>query len=198
MVMRRAPLSRNVRGVSMVEVLVTLVIVALGLLGLAGLQVRLQATEVESYQRTQALMVLTDLQSRVEANRLQFSKYSEVATVDDPVGAGMTCPTISASSTRAERDVSAWCNTLQGAAETSGGSRVGAMIGGRGCVEDLGIGASGEQTMRITIAWQGLTPLAAPPEPCGADQYDGTAGSSCINDLCRRAVSTIVRLANLK
>ena len=48
-----------------------------------------------------------------------------------PVGTGMTCPT--ATGTTVQRDLREWCQGLQGAAEVSDGSRVGAMIGGRGC-----------------------------------------------------------------
>ena len=64
---------RAVRGTSMIEVLVTLVIIAFGLLGMVGLQAKLQSTEMESYQRTQALLLLDDLRGRVEANRLQVA-----------------------------------------------------------------------------------------------------------------------------
>ena len=190
------PSRRGSRGVSLIEVLVTLVIIAIGLLGLAGLQVRLQGAEMEAYQRTQAALLLDDLKGRIEANRRQIANYSTNAPVDDPVGAGSECATVTSSSTRAERDVIDWCNALQGAGETAGGASVGAMIGGRGCVEDLGVGASGEQSVRITVAWQGLSPVAVPPEACGAGLYDGAG--NCSGDLCRRAVSTIVRIANLK
>lgn len=188
---------RRSRGVSLIEVLVTLVIIAFGLLGLAGLQVRLQSSEMEAYQRTQAALLLEDIKGRMEANRKQVATYPTNAPVDQPVGAGGDCPVATGTSTRAERDVSAWCNALQGAAESSGGNKVGAMIGGRGCVEDLGVGASGELSVRVTVAWQGLTPVAVPPEPCGAGLYDGVGDSSCTGDLCRRALSTIVRIANL-
>jgi type IV pilus assembly protein PilV len=187
---------RRQLGASMIEVLVTMVIIALGLLGMAGLQVRLQSSEMDAYQRTQALLLLNDLKSRIEANRLEAAKYPEEAPVATPVGAGADCPVWAAALPRVEKDISQWCGAIKGASETSGGAQVGAMIGGRGCVEDLGTGASGDLSLRITVAWQGLTPIAAPPEACGAGQYNG--GTSCQNDLCRRTVSTIVRIANLK
>ena len=44
------------RGASLIEVLVTLVIVAFGLLGIVGMQARLQVSEMEAYQRSQALL----------------------------------------------------------------------------------------------------------------------------------------------
>jgi type IV pilus assembly protein PilV len=182
----------------MIEVLVTLVIIAFGLLGMVGLQAKLQSTEMESYQRTQALLLLDDLRGRVEANRLQVADYSLYAPVGTPVGAGMACPAATAASPRALQDVRQWCLDLQGAAESIDGNNVGAMIGGRGCVEDLGSGPAGDRAVRVSVAWQGLTPIAAPAEACGANLYNGDAGSPCQGDLCRRVVSTIIRIANLK
>lgn len=191
--------ARSERGTSMIEVLVTLVIIAVGLLGMVGLQARLQSTEMESYQRTQALLLLDDLRGRIEANRLQVANYADLASVAAPVGATGACPSAPAgSSTRVEADIREWCLALQGAAESVGGNSAGAVIGGRGCVEYLGVGPSGEQSVRVSVAWQGLTPIAAPPEACGAGQYNGAAGTPCQGDLCRRVVSTVIRIANLK
>lgn len=177
------------RGTSMLEVLITIVILAIGLLGLAGLQSRLQASEMEAYQRAQALILLNDMASRITTNRANAVNY--VTGTANPLGAGMACPT-DTSSQRAI-DAGEWCNALQGASETSGGTNVGAMLGGRGCVENLGGGA-----YRVTVAWQGLTPIAAPPAAvaCGKDAYD-TAGTACTADRCRRAITTIVRIAKL-
>jgi len=188
MVTIRHPL-RGQRGTSLIEVLVTIVILAIGLLGLAGLQSRLQVSEMESYQRAQALVLINDMAGRLSANRSNAASY--VTGASNPLGAGTTCPTSTAS--QADVDAGAWCNALQGAAETMGGGKVGAMVGGRGCVEDLG---SGEYL--ITVAWQGLAPISAPPTSvaCGKDGYD-TAGSSCTGDLCRRVITTIVRIGNL-
>ncbi len=177
-------------GTSMIEVLVTIIILAIGLLGLAGLQSRLQASEMEAYQRAQALILLNDMASRIATNRAKAVAY--VTGTTNSLGAGMTCPT--AVSTQQEIDAGEWCEALQGAAETSSDdSKVGAMLGGRGCVEDLGGGS-----YRVTVAWQGLTPIAPPPVAvaCGKDSYD-TAGTACTADRCRRAIATIVRIAKL-
>lgn len=186
------PGSRLQQGTSLIEVLVTLVIVAFGLLGLVGLQTRLQSSEMESYQRSQALMLLNDMANRIAVNRSNAAAYATAAPLTGPLGAGMTCPT--AAATTVQRDTREWCNHLQGAGEIVGGNKVGAMVGGRGCVTAL---AADEYL--ITVAWQGLTPLSAPPASvaCGKDSYDGALGSSCINDLCRRAVTTVVRIATL-
>lgn len=175
------------RGASLIEVLVTLVILAIGLLGLAGLQSRLQASEMEAYQRAQALILLDDMASRITTNRANALNY--VTGTDNPLGVGMTCPTDTSSTRRV--DHKEWCAALQGAAETSANVNVGAMLGGRGCVEDLGGG-----TYRVTVAWQGLTPLDSPAVDCGRGSYD-TTGTACTADRCRRAITTIVRIATL-
>jgi type IV pilus assembly protein PilV len=178
---------RAQRGASMIEVLVTMVIIAFGLLGMAGLQMRMQTSEMESYQRSQALLLLNDMANRIAANRNNAGSYVTTTAL----GTGMTCPTTTA--TTVEQDLSQWCAALQGAAETSGTSQVGAMVGGRGCVQS----ASGDYL--ITVVWQGFTPISAPPASvtCGANAFDGAAGSTCANDLCRRAVTTLVRIATL-
>jgi type IV pilus assembly protein PilV len=175
----------------MIEVLVTIVILAIGLLGLMNMQGRLQRSEVESYQRTQALMLLQDMASRIEVNRADTSSYV-IGDPNDPasIGSGSTCPT--AVATLQERDRKEWCEALQGAGETEGGTNVGAMIGGRGCVYELFGGAE----YQVTVAWQGLGPISSPSVICGKGNYDA-AGTECINDLCRRSVTTIVRLGDL-
>ena len=177
-------------GATMIEVLVTIVVLALGLLGLAGLQSRLQLSEMEAYQRAQALILLNDMASRISANPRNAAEY--VTGAENPLGVGMTCPGTTTS--RADLDQDEWCRALQGAAETMGGSNVGAMLGGRGCVEDLGNGID----FLVTVAWQGLTPLSAPPASvaCGLNSYNDS-GSTCTGDLCRRTMTTIVRLGAL-
>lgn len=178
------------RGFSLIEVLVTLVILAVGLLGVVGLQARLQQSEMEAYQRSQALILLDDMANRLAANRNAAASY--LTGTSSPLGAGMTCPT--ATTNQFELDRKEWCEALQGAAEISSNSRVGAMLGGRGCVQSLG----GGQYL-LTVAWQGMGPLEAPPAgvACGQNSYDGVSGSACHDDLCRRVVTTIVRVATL-
>ncbi|NMF97276.2 type IV pilus modification protein PilV [Aromatoleum toluolicum] len=180
------------RGTTMIEVLVTIIILTLGLLGLAGLQSRLQVSEMEAYQRAQAVILLNDMASRLTTNRKTAPNY--VTGSASPVGAGMTCPAISNTSSRKDIDIGEWCNALQGAAETSGSTLMGAMVGGRGCIEDLGA-----DEYLITVAWQGLTPLSPPPTAiaCGKDSYDGASGSTCVADRCRRVVTTRVKIAKL-
>jgi type IV pilus assembly protein PilV len=178
---------RSQRGTSLVEVLVTMVILAIGLLALAGLQARLHVLQIESYQRAQALIIVRDMASRIANNRYAAANYDTAGSL----GTGAACPT--ATATRQQADITEWCNAIVGASETLGGGNVGTLVGGRGCVEDLG----GDEYL-VTVAWQGLAPISAPPArlTCGQNQYDG-AGTQCVNDLCRRVVTTVIRIPTL-
>ena len=185
------------RGALMIEVLITIVIVAIGLGGLMLMQSRLQKSEVESYQRTQALMLVNDMANRISTNRADAASYVIGAEDDETSIGGGVCPT--ASTTLQERDRAEWCDALQGAAERESGNSVGALIGGRGCVYEL---AGGREYM-VTVVWQGLTPISSPTVICGKDLYDGPAspvgpeGYDCVDDLCRRSFSTVVRFGTL-
>ena len=181
----------------MIEVLITIFIMAVGLAGLVQLQDRLQKSEVESYQRSQALILVNDMASRLTTNRVIIENYETTELVPPYLGVGG--PDTPCDSTYAAGiqlgDSGEWCQALRGAAETFGGSSAGAMVGGRGCVEDMG-----DDEFMVTVVWQGLTPISAPPVEvdCGANLYNLPAGSDCANpdyaDRCRRYVSTIVRV----
>jgi type IV pilus assembly protein PilV len=130
------------------------------------------------------------MSTRIDLNRINAASY--VTGSANPLGTGITCSTSTGS--LAQRDAGEWCNLLQGVAETTSGSaRVGAMLGARGCVENIGT-----NRYMITVAWQGMAPLTAPPSSvaCGANAFD-TSGTACVNDLCRRAITTVVRIGNL-
>jgi type IV pilus assembly protein PilV len=146
---------------------------------------------LEAYQRAQALVLLSDMANRITTNRPGAADY--VTGVVTPIADDGDCPGVSNPPTRQELDMVQWCYRLLGAAEVAGGVRAGAMIGARGCVEPLGAGV-----FMVTVAWQGLAPISAPPASvaCGAGSYDAV-GAGCADDLCRRAVTTVVSIAAL-
>ena len=195
---KNVPLSQ--RGALMIEVLVTIVILAIGLMGLMQMQARLQKSEMESYQRTQALILVNDMASRLTTNRTDIDSYLTTGLVPTYLGVGgnnTPCDSTYADGLQLG-DSGEWCRALQGAAETQGGGDVGAMVGGRGGVEP---GDPGEYM--VTVVWQGLTPISAPPPEvtCGANLYDLPAGSACADtdnaDMCRRYVTTLIRIPDL-
>lgn len=163
----------------MMEVMVTIAIVMLGLLGMAGLQTRATLTEMESYQRAQALVVLQEMADRLSANKMNHTDY--VASDLGTPGSLKDC----SAGTVAQKDLCEWHNTLVGAAETSADAKsVGAMVGARGCIT-----SPAANIHVITVAWQGLVPTAAPSDKCGADAYG--------DDRQRRTVSMVIRKAIL-
>ena len=143
--LHRAPPAGS-RGVTMMEVLVTLLIVTLGLLGAAGMQSRMQVAQVESYQRAQAIVLLQDMTDRIAANHKNAASYVTAA----PLGTASTL-NCSAPATQAAKDLCAWNDSLLGASETTGGNKIGAMIGARGCVE-LTAAAMPREAL-ISIVW---------------------------------------------
>lgn len=191
------PMSRRTAsGVSLIEVLVTLVVLLLGLLGLAATMIHSQRSETESYQRVQAMILLQDMVSRINANRAVASCY---AFTDATAGAPFlgsngdaddvpACASGSATqNARATADLTEWHALLQGAAETSAGESVGAMIGARGCVWQEPMSG----IYQVSVAWQGLGRTTAPSDTwtCGAGTYG--------DDSYRRVVSVTMRIAAL-
>lgn len=179
----------------MIEILVTIAIVIIGLWGLLDMQARLQLSEVESYQRTQALLLVDDMAERIATNRINASGY--VTTT--PLGApGTTCTASALTDPLDKRDTFEWCQAIQGASERIG-TNVGTLVNGRGCIEAVDTGSSTQYM--VTIVWQGLTPIATPPTTvsCGSGQYNLPVGSECESqaDACRRFVTKMVRLADL-
>jgi type IV pilus assembly protein PilV len=177
-------------GSSLIEILVTLFIIIIGFFGLAGFMIQQQRQEIDSYQRAQALMLLNDMSQRMQANRSNADSY--ITGTTNLLGVGATCTP--ASTTIASQDLNTWCSSLQGSAESLGTQRVGAMVGARGCIE-----STGPQQYAITVAWQGMSPISAPSTnvACGKNLYNGASGTPCVNDLCRRTVTTLVRIGSL-
>ena len=176
------------RGFTLLEVLITMIVLAIGMLGLANLQSKIHITEVESYQRAHAVLLLQDMVDRINANRANAGSYVS-GTV---LGTGGTEANCSGISNLATKDRCEWQNALLGASETSGSSNVGAMIGARGCIDlvQASNNAAGVCTpgiYRVSVAWQGLYKTAATAGLlCGKDDYG--------DDAQRRVIATQVSI----
>jgi len=169
-------------GTTLLEVMVTIVILAFGLLGLAGLQMKTRTIELESYQRSQAMIILNDMVNRFHMSRMNAAGYISGAVAGE--GDVEQC----AGKTGAAFDLCEWGNALRGAGESLGGTNVGAMIGARGCVTqiqapDTSPGTCTPGIYEITVTWQGMFKTAAPNNTCAQDldMYGG--------DNLRRAIS---------
>lgn len=154
------------RGVTLIEVLVTIAILSFGLLGVAALQVRMQQAQTESYHRAHAVLLLQDMVDRINANRYGALNY----VTTEALGAGssvLDCRGLAG----AAFDLCEWQNALLGAAEsTAGGQLAGGMIDARGCIAN--VVATMPREFVVAVTWQGLTPTVAPAAtPCGLGLY---------------------------
>ena len=71
----RGRAARAQLGALLIEVLVALLICAFGLLGFAGMQARAASAESKAFQRSQALILVEDMASRINANRAHAGEY---------------------------------------------------------------------------------------------------------------------------
>lgn len=172
------PLYPLQQGASLLEVLITILILSFGLLGLAGLQSKNQQTLLESYQRAQAVLLLSDMAERMNANRAFMASYVSATSL----GTGDTQPdNCNNFATIVAKDQCEWSRELKGSAELSGSgstaSKIGAVIGARGCITqiqapDASAGVCRPGIYQISVAWQGVTQAAAPTaSSCGNGQY---------------------------
>ncbi|MEX1995097.1 MAG: type IV pilus modification protein PilV [Steroidobacteraceae bacterium] len=185
-------------GFTMLEVLISLLIAVVGLLGLIGLQTQAQVAEFESYQRAQALVLVNDMVDRIAFNRstdasgyvIGWRCYIVSPSSAQYLGTANTAAPVCADAaiagdpkTRADADLAAWNDVLQGAAEsvTATGSRVGGLLGARGCITN----DSTSGVIRVSVAWQGMAPTVAAADTCATGLYGA-------NDALRRVVFTDV------
>jgi type IV pilus assembly protein PilV len=177
-------------GLTLIEVLVTLVILVFGLLGIAAFQAKAQVGAVEAYQRAQAVVLLQDMRARLAGNPAHAGDYKTATPVGTNDGLGSDCST---AATASASDLCEWSRALKGAALAAGstGNASSAVIGARGCVEELQAkdetpGLCKPGIYRVTVAWQGLHPTKAPALACGKDLYG--------KDSNRRAISVQVAI----
>jgi type IV pilus assembly protein PilV len=186
-------------GFTLLEILITLIILAIGMLGLANLQSKIHVTEIESYQRAHAVLLLQDMIDRMNSNRnpaglAAYDTGGAVLGLDEdgnPVDAAdCTLPADPNKSAKvlACNDRNQWSAALQGASEQRAGNSSGGMIGARGCIEQLqapdatpGVCTPGRY--RVTVAWQGLHKTMQPSLQCATGMFGP-------DDALRRAIAT--------
>lgn len=175
-------------GSTLIEVLVTIVILSIGLLGLAGLQGQILFSELESYQRAQAVLLMNDMVDRITTNRAAAATYVTASTI----GTGDTQPAdCSAQAIGVVRDICEWSNELKGAAEVKAGSKIGGMEGARGCITQVtaanpAAGVCQPGVYLVTVVWQGTNKTNAPSVSCGQNLFG--------DERQRRAISTQVSI----
>lgn len=190
-------MDRRQRGLGMVEVLITLVVLGVGLLGLAGLQVKANSAQLESYQRSQALSLMSDMEERLAlvGKNLSAPKYDleQFASSDGSLFFGegdfydrknKACadylvPDVDQPNSYV---VCEWSEALRGQGELKDGQQVGAMAGARGClVTPADPAPNSVAEFFVVVVWRGLVPgpALAPGSPgdlCAQGQDFGGPG----------------------
>lgn len=105
----RHPISKlRTSGFSLIEVLVALLVLSIGLLGLAALQVTGIRFNHQSYQRTQATVLIYEIVDRMRANPQALGSYVIAIGAGTPTAA-TNCDTASCSITDlATYDLNRW------------------------------------------------------------------------------------------
>lgn len=173
-----SPATHSQRGAAMMELLIAMLVIAFGVLGFVGLQAQTALSQIEGYQRSQALILINDISARIALNRTNAAAY----VVTD---IGTTNPgSCAAAATQAAKDLCEWSLLIQGAAEVQGTAKLGAMTGARGCIS-----SPAANQYLISIAWQGVQATGASANTCGQNAYS--------SENMRRTVTTVVQIATL-
>lgn len=179
--------TRRQAGFTLIEVMVAILVLSVGLFGMAGMHARVLNGQFDAYQRAQAMLLAQDMVNRIRANPgpARTGSYD-----NQELGLAEAVCSESTSAHTAANDLACWGEALRGVSVSDDeGQQFGSMIGARGCIDRLGGTATSEVVLRVTVAWQGMTPTVAPNQACGANAYGA--------DNLRRTVSIDVALAYL-
>lgn len=137
----------NQSGFSLLEVLIALLVLAVGLLGLAALQNMGLRLNHQSYERTQATILIYDMIDRMRANPagVVAGDYLQAMTGTPPT-ASQNCESSACvtSAAMAAYDKNRWIATIAGS-----GTQRAALAGGQGSISAAGI-----SLFNITVQWQ--------------------------------------------
>ena len=101
--------ARKMRGVSLIEVLVSVVILGVGLLGIAAMQSVALRSGQSSLESSQAVMQTMSITEAMRANRANAAAYNQAMECDVPAGG-----------TLAQNDLAAWMTALKATIGTAG------------------------------------------------------------------------------
>ncbi len=189
--MLKSSMNTKQQGFSLLEILISLVILGFGILGLANLQSKLLLSDIETYQRSQAILVLNDMASRIKNNTSDFETILK-NTPSVAVGTGDAEPADCTAKSGAARDICEWSNILKGASENLDSDSVGGMKDARGCLTqitapDTTKGICTPAIYQIDVVWQGMLSTTTSSSTCGQDQYGA-------NDSFRKVISSQITL----
>ena len=141
-------------GFSLLEVLIALLILAVGLLGLAALQNMGLRLNSQSYERTQATILIDDMIDRMRANSAgvtagDYNAVVPVLTNTPPTATNCETTACATTSAVASYDANRWISTIAGTA-----TQRAALAGGMGRITPAGNVAGGGLLFDVSVGWQ--------------------------------------------
>jgi len=139
--MRQALGKEQSSGFTLVEVLIALVVLAVGMLGIGAMLLNGMQSSRTALQRTQAVVLASDLGDRIRANRAGASAYTLAAgtTLAAPA---TTCTALCSASEVAALDLYRWQQAV-----------LAALPGAQTAVAVATVGAISANRYTITISW---------------------------------------------
>ena len=196
---------RNVRGATLIEVLIAVLVLAVGILGLMGLQINGKRTTYEALQRSAAVSLAQDMMNRMRANPNVGSasflndNYDTGSYSGDGVGGGQVsapgkdCAAAGANCNQTELaayDLANWEAQLDDAVTSSG------LVNPTGCI-DVDTSVANGSLITVMLAWESRVDLdqaqLVARMPAALECGNGKYGT---DDVRRQAVVIATFLAN--
>ena len=145
----QTPTLTRQRGFSLLEVLIALVVLTIGLLGLAGLQTFSVKFVHQSYQRTQATLLIYEMMDRMRANGagVAAGSYALASTNVPPTATDCVATPCANYPDMAAYDMNQWITNI------TAPTRVG-LTQGRGAIGVVAVAAGAPALFDISVSWQ--------------------------------------------
>lgn len=142
-------------GFSLLEVLVALLVLSVGLLGIAGLQTVSLRFNHQSYERTQAVVLVSEMIEKMTSNPVAVRDgiFNAVDTSAGPITGYGTCPLSCTTTELANYDLFRWQSAIQDPKKLAQG------IGIIRRVPTPMVGTATQHVFNVTVSWveNGLT-----------------------------------------
>ena len=141
---------RRQGGFNLLEVLIALVVLAIGLLGLAALQNFSLQFNTQSYQRTQAIMLVDEMIERMRANPAGLFAVNYILPLTDVPPGSPDCQLVSCtnSADMANYDMAQWIRAMKAPA-----NQAPVLINPRGAISRAPVGPAGAPLYTVSITW---------------------------------------------
>ena len=146
--------SNREHGFSLLEVMIALLVLSVGLLGIAGLQTVSLKFNHQSYERSQATLLISEMIEKITANPVatragDFDNVTAGLTAASYVGTYGSCPTSCTSVQLANFDIFRWKSSLEDPRRLAQGTgRI-----ERIATPPIGIGAATQHVFNVTVTW---------------------------------------------